>query len=132
MGGMQIDVLYFEGCPNAEPALDAARAIADEQVPAVDVRVVIVTESMVDYLRFLGSPSIRVDGRDVEPGADARNDFGFSCRRYDTRGGILGVPLDDWIRVALLEAQIARPVPCGRSRRVSTEWLERHAQARAK
>ena len=43
----------------------------------------IVTEVMVDTeekareLKFLGSPSIRFNGRDIEPGADERQDYGL-------------------------------------------------------
>lgn len=36
--------------------------------------------------RFLGSPSIRVDGIDIEPTAHERKDFGFSCRTYSGSG----------------------------------------------
>jgi hypothetical protein len=35
-------------------------------------------------LRFLGSPTIRVNGHDVEPGADQRQDFAYACRIYRT------------------------------------------------
>ena len=54
-------------------------------------------------LRFLGSPTVRVGGRDVEPGADARNDFVFSCRVYRGERGLSGQPAEDWIRSALAE-----------------------------
>ena len=37
--------------------------------------------------RFLGPPSVRVDGYDIEPGADARTDYGLKCRLYRTESG---------------------------------------------
>jgi hypothetical protein len=52
-------------------------------------------------MRFLGSPTIRVNGRDVEPGADDRETFVLACRVYRTEAGISGQPLDAWIRAAL-------------------------------
>ena len=55
--------------------------------------------------RFLGSPTVRVDGRDIEPGASQRTDYGLKCRLYATRGGIRTTPLDQWILDAL-----SRPV----------------------
>jgi hypothetical protein len=55
-------------------------------------------------LRFLGSPTIRVDGRDVEPGADRRRDFVLSCRVYRSERGFAGQPDETWIREALAEA----------------------------
>lgn len=54
--------------------------------------------------RFLGSPTIRVAGRDVEPGADARADFVFACRVYRTEAGFDGRPFPDWVRDALRPA----------------------------
>jgi len=51
--------------------------------------------------RFLGSPTVRVDGRDVEPGADQRTDFGLKYRLYRTEDGFAGLPLDDWVLDAL-------------------------------
>jgi hypothetical protein len=42
-----------------------------------------------------------VDGRDVEPGADARTDFGMKCRIYARDEGLLPTPSDDVIAAAL-------------------------------
>ncbi|MDD7921320.1 hypothetical protein [Actinomycetospora callitridis] len=50
---------------------------------------------------FLGSPTVRVDGRDVETGAVERTDFGMSCRIYLTVDGSRGTPPDEWVRRAL-------------------------------
>ena len=55
-------------------------------------------------LRFLGSPTVRVDGRDVEPGAEERHEFVFSCRVYRGSRGFSGKPDEAWIRDALREA----------------------------
>jgi hypothetical protein len=54
--------------------------------------------------RFLGSPTVRVNGRDVEPGADERRDFSFSCRVCPSEQGSAGWPHEDWIRDALRKA----------------------------
>jgi hypothetical protein len=55
-------------------------------------------------LRFLGSPTVRVGGRDVEPGAGQRNEFVLSCRVYRGEHGFAGQPNEAWIRDALAEA----------------------------
>lgn len=52
-------------------------------------------------LRFLGSPTIRVDGRDIEPGADERIEYVLACRVYRTEHGAAGVPDERWLRDAL-------------------------------
>ena len=57
--------------------------------------------------RFLGSPTVRVDGRDVEPGADERTDFGLRCRLFAIPEGLRGVPADDWVLGALERARTA-------------------------
>ena len=51
--------------------------------------------------RFLGSPSVRVDGVDVDPGAAGRDDFGLKCRLYSTGAGLQGTPPDEWVLEAL-------------------------------
>jgi hypothetical protein len=56
---------------------------------------------------FLGSPTVRVDGHDVEPGARDRRDFGLKCRLYATGDGLRGTPLDDWVLDALVHAEPA-------------------------
>jgi hypothetical protein len=80
---MKVQVLYFEGCPNYKAALDLVRAVAPRStIEAVEIR----TQEDAVRMRFLGSPTILVDGVDVEPDARARTDFGFTCRTYGGRG----------------------------------------------
>ena len=98
----QIEVLVFDGCPNLDSAIECAReAVARENVPA-DLRVIRV-ESVDDAkrLRFLGSPTVRVDGVDVEPATVVREDFGLQCRIYSVAGRHQGTPPADWIAAAL-------------------------------
>lgn len=78
----------------------ASRVAAEAQV-GVDVRVINVAESEAELLRFLGSPSIRVHGHDVEPGADSRRDYAHSCRLYDTSAGLRPLPDEAWLHDAL-------------------------------
>ena len=51
--------------------------------------------------RFLGSPTVRVDGHDIDPGADDRDDYEDECRLYPTDEGVRGTPPDAWILGAL-------------------------------
>lgn len=51
--------------------------------------------------RFLGSPTLRIGGCDVEPGADSRSDFGLKCRIYRGPAGASPLPPDEWILDAL-------------------------------
>ena len=99
---MTIEVLYFEGCPNHEPTMQLVREVVDSLSLSLEVREVEISEfDDVKALRFIGSPSVRVDGRDIEPGADDRTQFTFGCRIY----GASGVPPRDLLIAALGESQ---------------------------
>jgi len=101
----QIEILYFEGCPNYEPARALVERLARELdlEPEIELIEVADPEAAV-ALRFLGSPTVRVEGMDVEPGAEERHDFAFSCRIYRSDGGASEQPEESWVRDALLEA----------------------------
>ena len=102
---MTIEILYFTGCPNHEllcerlPALLKAAGIATE--PTL---LEITTQQAAEQERFLGSPTLRVNGHDVEPAADDRTDYGMKCRVYRTPEGLTGLPADRWILAALTTA----------------------------
>ena len=97
-----IELLYFDGCPNHEPvAARLPELLARAGVDAsIELRRVESDEDAQRW-RFLGSPTLRIGGRDVEPGADEREDFGLKCRLFRTPEGLSGVPLDEWILAAL-------------------------------
>lgn len=101
----RVEILYFDGCPNHEAARGLVERVARElQVePQIDV-VEVPDATAAARLRFLGSPTVRVDGRDIEPGADERGDFVFSCRVYRSERGFTGQPDARWVREALSKA----------------------------
>lgn len=97
-----VEVLYFEGCPNHHEARERVEVIAADEGLEPELRQVEVTSAEeAERLRFLGSPTIRVDGCDVEPRAGERDTFALACRVYRTESGLSGRPPDEWIRAAL-------------------------------
>ena len=99
---MKIEVLYFDGCPNHEQLLPRLRGLLDQAGITSPVELVaVLDDDAAQAQRFLGSPTLRVDGRDVEPGAEQRTDFGLKCRLYRTEQGFAGVPSDEWVLDAL-------------------------------
>jgi hypothetical protein len=104
---MRVEVLMFEGCPHAEAAVALVNELAEGLGIDADVTEVQV-ESLEEAARlgFLGSPTIRVDGKDVEPGADKRGDYTLACRVYRTSAGTAGVPDRAWIQQALAAARL--------------------------
>lgn len=102
---MLVEILSFEGCPNRDTTIELVARVATELDPEPEIRVVDVDDvETAERLRFLGSPTIRVDGRDIEPGADERTDYTLSCRIYRTDGGSSGRPDERWLRAALSSA----------------------------
>lgn len=97
---MRIEILYFVGCPHFPPARDLLRAIVrKDRVQAEVSEIEVKDASAARRLQFIGSPTIRINGLDIE--ADARNvaGVGVACRRYPN-----GLPSEAMIRVALKEA----------------------------
>jgi hypothetical protein len=99
---MKIELLYFDGCPGHEAFLPRlrqllARAGVDMGVQQRQVE----DEATARSERFLGSPTLRVDGVDVEPGAGDRTDYGLKCRLYRTEAGLRGAPPNRWVLDAL-------------------------------
>ena len=99
---MTLELLYFDGCPNHEALLPHLEQLLSGAEVRAEIRLRrIADETTARHERFLGSPTIRVDGRDVEPGAEERDDFGLKCRLYLTPAGLRGAPPDEWIIDAL-------------------------------
>ena len=108
-----VEVLTFAGCPHAEPALELVRrVVADAGVVATVRRVDVRDSEAAAAHRFLGSPTIRVNGRDIEPGAqEERGEYVLSCRVYRTPSGLKGEPDERWLRDALDAGVETRSTP---------------------
>lgn len=97
-----IEILYFDGCPNYEAARAMVERVSSELGIEPELRLVnVADEREAQRLRFLGSPTVRVGGRDIDPGADTRDDYVLSCRVYRTEAGFGGQPDERWLREAL-------------------------------
>jgi hypothetical protein len=59
------------------------------------------TPEQAEHERFLGSPTVRIEGTDVDPTGAGRDEFGFECRLYRTDQGLVRTPPQEWIRTAL-------------------------------
>lgn len=99
---MTIELLYFDGCPNHEALAGRLDELLARHGIDADVRTRrIESRADAERERFLGSPTMRVDGRDVDPTAAGRSDYALGCRLYATEQGLRGVPPDAWILEAL-------------------------------
>jgi hypothetical protein len=101
---MTVELLYFDGCPNHEALLPHLEQLLRSALESVRLELRrIPDEEAAQRERFLGSPTVRVEGRDVEPGAEEREDFGLKCRLYQLPTGLRGRPLDEWVLDALAD-----------------------------
>jgi hypothetical protein len=102
---MIIEILYFEGCPSHGRLLPVVERLAERAGAEVRQRRVETSEE-AERERFLGSPTIRINGRDIEPGAQRRTDYGVKCRLYHApAGGPSPTPPEEWIEAALEAAR---------------------------
>ena len=99
---MRVRFLYYEECPSHEPALERLRDLLREEGISTDVEVVKVeTEEQAHQLRFVGSPTILINGKDIDPPPpDSR--YGLTCRAYRLEDGrISPLPSRGMIRRAI-------------------------------
>jgi hypothetical protein len=97
-----VELLWFEGCPNHGSAQAMVEEVAAQLGVAINIeRVEVPDEATGNRVRFPGSPTIRVDGRDIEPGFGGCDECTPRCRVYATSSGLRGVPERAWIVAAL-------------------------------
>ena len=98
---MKVDLLYFDGCPNWKVTQRELEEVLAEHGANEPVNLVYVTSNAhARQLRFLGSPTIRIDERDVEPDTPTEG-FNLECRLYWVNGRPEGSPPRDWIADAV-------------------------------
>ncbi len=103
LGGtrLRVSFLYYEECPSHDLALERLREVmAEEGIPGEVEVIKVETEEQAHERRFIGSPTIRVYGRDIDPPNDSR--YALTCRPYRLEDGrISPLPSKDMIRRAL-------------------------------
>ncbi|HTP22701.1 MAG TPA: thioredoxin family protein [Mycobacteriales bacterium] len=103
---MNVELLWWEGCPSTERALAAVRqALTDIGLDGIEVRAREVrSDADAEEVGFVGSPTILIDGVDLVPSA-ADEQIGLSCRVYRRRDGrVSPIPDPDDLREALRRA----------------------------
>ena len=99
---MNIDLWYFDGCPNWKLADQRLTEIAAERPDVTLARHVVDTVEEAERVGFRGSPSILVDGVDVFAAGDAG--IGLACRVYLTPDGPAGAPTLEQLRAVSRDA----------------------------
>ncbi len=98
----RIEFLWFEGCPGYVPARALLDDVIAQLAPGTPVESIDASDPVVaQEHHFPGSPTIRVDGRDIDPDFRDTGDYTPRCRLYRTPDGLRGVPPRAWIEAAL-------------------------------
>ena len=102
---MKVEVLYVAECPSHPAAVKLVKDVLTAEGITTEVYDVLVRdEQMAGKLRFLGSPTIRVDGRDVGGESKTAKNFALSCRLYPGSKQT-GLPPAEMVHRAVWEAR---------------------------
>ena len=103
---MDVELLYFDGCPHWQTAHARLQQVAAEIGATVRHRK--LTANDLDQVAgFAGSPTILVDGHDPFPATAATS--GLSCRLFGTPEGAAGSPTVHQLRAALRDNDAQAP-----------------------
>ena len=98
---VKIEVLYVDDCPNHQPTIERLRNVLAAEKISVPVHEVLVrTHAEAQTWHFIGSPTVRVNGNDIESVEQFRP--GLSCRIYED---FSGVPSEALLRNAIAAAK---------------------------
>ena len=101
---MKIEALYVAECPSHPAAVRMVKDVLAAQGVATEVHEVLVRdEGMATELKFVGSPTIRVNGRDVAEDTRKAQSFALCCRLYPGSKQV-GLPAAEIIHRAVIEA----------------------------
>ncbi len=98
---MNVSLLYSDGCPNWEQTLADVREVLAEYHVKTDVELIKVSsQQQAEEMEFLGSPTVRVEGMDVEPDI-LESGFNLECRVYWIDDDPASRPPKEWIAAAV-------------------------------
>jgi hypothetical protein len=102
---MKVEVLYVAECPSHPAAVKlVADVLNSEGIVAEICEVLVRDERMATDLTFSGSPTIRINGRDVAGEPSHAKTFALSCRLYPGSAEI-GLPPIETVRRAVVKAR---------------------------
>lgn len=109
---MKIEILHLPDCAHYQQALAQVQdVLVETRVPAEIVLVCVANDAEAQQLNFTGSPTVRVDGMDVEYADPYLNQavrqIGWQCRLYREDGRIQGYPFRRMVQDSIEMAYLA-------------------------
>lgn len=103
---MKVQLYYFDDCPSYQKALENLKeALRLQELPQQVEMIPVTSEADAQAKRFIGSPTIRINGVDVEGPEAEEKGYGYGCRIYAENGRSAGWPSVEQIRYALAAFQ---------------------------
>ena len=97
---MNVRVVYIDGCDATPPTIAMVEKIANEFGLEITIeKVLIETVDQAKKHRLIGSPTIQINGLDIEPEVRNLEQFGLTWRRY----GASAMPPEEMVKAAFLE-----------------------------
>jgi hypothetical protein len=76
---IQVQILYSEGCEHTPPTVSQVQSAAKEMGLNIDLQMILVeSEAEAKRLKCFGSPTVRINGRDIDPNARSNGIAGLS------------------------------------------------------
>ena len=95
-----VEVLYFSGCPSWKKTIEDLKFVLAEKGVESDFKITrIESDEDAKAQSFPGSPTIRINGRDLFP-IDQPN-YCLQCRVYSTPAGMLATPSREMLKERL-------------------------------
>ena len=100
---MRIEFLYWSQCPSHEDALDRLMEILAEEEAEGDLETIeVASDEEAQDLQFIGSPTIRIEGEDIDPEGLRGRPCRLACRVYRRPdGSVTSLPPEALIRAAI-------------------------------
>ncbi len=108
---MKIELLWIDGCPSYQRTKELLEQVLREENLNINIEMVQVRDNDDAVAKkFLGAPTIRINGIDPFAQPD-QNNFAMQCRVYQTPAGLRGVPTKEMLRAAVREVYNPHPSP---------------------
>ena len=106
---IKLKLYYFDDCPSYERARENLKDALHSEGLAQEVEMVpVASEADAQAKSFIGSPTIRIDGIDIEGPEAEEKGYGYGCRVYSGNGCMSGWPSVEQIRQALAAFQTGK------------------------
>jgi len=98
---VKVEFLFWRECPSHEVCLERLKKVLDSMNLEYNLEIIEVkTEEEAERLKFPGSPTIRINGVDIQP-ESSNGPYGLSCRAYIIEGRILPLPTERYIEESI-------------------------------